>query len=71
MGDRLPCQSLLTGLTVPIIFTTLGLSNKMISFESLFKVSDLKGGNRKWMNNTFKRYQLRIFSNFYAAPQNF
>ena len=64
-------QSLLIGLTIPIIFTNLGLSNKMISFESLFKVSDLKGGNRKLMNNTYKRYQLRIFSNFYAAPQNF
>ena len=71
MGDNLSRHALLIGLTIPIIFTNLGLNNKMISFESLFKVIDLKGENRKWMSNTYKIYQLRIFSNFYAAPQNF
>ena len=47
MGDNLSRYALLIGLTIPITFTNLGLNNKMISFESLFKVIDLKGENRK------------------------
>ena len=71
MGDDLSRQSLLIGLTIPVIFTNLGRSRKMISFVSWFKVSDVKGWNRKWINIHTKEISYIYFQLFILPLKTF